>query len=85
MLLPTERYMINQDVRLYRESVTVGWNDDYIKGLLIIMTMDDSVDVRTAIYPHGAEANKLTALFPNSSYLDRYKGMSDELRDKLLN
>ena len=55
MLLPPERLMIREDVRLHRESVTVYWKDATIKGLLTLMALDKKSEVRTAISPHGAE------------------------------
>ena len=57
IILQSEQYIINQDDRLHRESVTADCSDDAITGLLEAIATDDSVDVCTAVSPNDAEVN----------------------------
>ncbi len=59
ILLPSKSYMINQDIRFHLGSVNVIAMMTLLKGLLKIIAIDDSADVRPAVSWHASEVNEL--------------------------
>ena len=65
IILPAERSIINEDVCLHLENVTLDCTDGFLKDLLAIIAAEKFVDVRTAVYADSPEINKLTVVLHN--------------------